>query len=183
MDEPLFCQGGFSPGGLNDVLQQHQLKAVREIDQIPASKLLSTSTDDLLSVIEPRVMVEPLDVDENHLEKRVEDVPPDRTRVSYNLPFQGDRQLWKLTPSSFSPNYPRGQITDHTLIVTFEERHLDPQSVRVQFDNNMKLVRSNLATSKQDVERSNQELRARLRDRIEQRRAKLERDRQLEDLL
>jgi hypothetical protein len=183
MDEPLFYQGGFGPGGLPDVLEQHRQNAVREIDQIAADRLLATPTEALLAEIKPRAMVEPLVVDEEHLDKHVEDVPPDRTRVRYILPFQGDQQLWKLTPSSFGLNHPRGQIKDHTLVVTFEERHLDPQAVRAQFENNMKLIRSNLATSKQDVERSNQDLRHSLRDGIERRRAKLERDRQLTDQL
>lgn len=183
MSASLFSQGGFGPGGLPEVLEQHRRQAVHKIDAIPADRLLATTTEDLLREVEPSVMVEPLAIDEEHIEKRVEDVPPDRTRVSYIVPFEGDRNLWKLTPSSFGVNHPHGEVRERVLIITFEERLLDPQTVRAQFENNLKLVRSNLQTSRQDVERSNQELLGALRGRIEQRRAKLERDRQLAEHL
>lgn len=180
-------------------LSDHQRKQMLgEIDGYNANQLLNTSTDDLAAYFAEKYS---LDVPVLHEERIAADqretqidvsqefnrVIHDRSRPFYingtlievEIPFSGDPGLFKVQPTTFTLNPPRAQIRNDRLLIAMQGTDLNPQSVRGNIDRSLSEIKTHLDCLRQTAEPFNASLATLARERIEARKAKLLKDRDL----
>ena len=120
----------FANGYLSEILRQNQQTRVGPaVDEIPKDQLLATPDTDIIEHIFAQLSIEPLVLHEDRMETTEEetkvDVSGDWRRDLHHhrgpfyapgyklcivIPFTGDSDLWKLTPSTGKMGYPHGDI-------------------------------------------------------------------------
>ena len=144
----------FTEGHLYEYLEQRKASAVAEVGRYDGNQLLVTPFDDVVSVLVEKFRVEPLQFDEASITTEQEEaqvetsrIPDGRwrygghqsavaaTRFRFYVPFHGDDVLFRLLPSSYTTNPPRGTISGTDLIITFMMQSPDPEALQAQFRN------------------------------------------------
>ncbi len=112
-----------------------QAKKIKELTSaVPPQTLLEKSVEEFVPNIEKEIRVEPLDLFENdvsvaqeetkvdvsqdfmrHIINRSRPFYIDGLRVSYYVPFKGDKELFKCKPNkfTFNPPYARVKVSSH----------------------------------------------------------------------
>lgn len=180
-------------------VDQHQRKLLAdEVAELGGDRLLNTSVDDLCAYLEAkyRVDVPTLRRDEIVADQRETqiDVSGDRRRyisdrgrpfyvpataVEVSIPFDGDAEAFRIRPTSYTSNPPRGRIGDRSLILKVEGTDLSADRVRAEIDATIAEVETYLQTLRGNAEGLNSQLNGLARGAIEQRRKKLLADRSL----
>jgi drug/metabolite transporter (DMT)-like permease len=107
------------------------------------------------------------------------------TKFSLHIPFDGERQVFLLRPSTFSMNPPAAEISNQELILTVEAPadSLDPAAVRSQLEDRLRQIETLLETARADVEEYNNGLRESARSLLDKRRQKVLADRALDEVI
>lgn len=192
----------FAEADLGAVLRGHEQKMLSEIDGIDGNQLLNSSADDLCDHFEveytvsvPQLAEDRISVDQS--EAKI-DVSQDHSRVIYDrskpfyiagtsvtffIPFEGDSELFKCRPSTFSVSYPRARISNGEIVLTYTRTDHDANAVRSDFERDFAHIRQTLERMQNDVAPFNASLRAKAKGRIDSRREKLLKDRGLASAL
>ena len=169
-----------------------------EIDTISSSLLLDKSTDDLVDSLMKKYQIEVPVIDElnpdiRHCETEI-DVSQDRhrmvidrnrsstvvgTSIKFIFKFSGDCSVFDVKLTSASLNPPRAAVNENQLILTITGANLASESVRQEIDDRIAKIKSGLEQHRLDSKSFNDQLRARIRNSIEQRKEKLHSDQKL----
>jgi len=190
MDDLLFSQYD-----LRGTMQNHEQRMFAEIDAIDGNRLLSTSVADLCDYFEQEYKIEAPHLDESKIQvsqaEAQVDVSYDRSRVfldrsqpfyitgtsiTFYIPYQGDANLFKCQPSTFTLNPPRASVTKSEVRLEYTLTHHDADKVKSTFERDLSEIRKWLEWIAKDVSPFNQSVRGKAYQRIEARREKLLKD-------
>ncbi len=183
-DEPLFSRlDGFS------VTRSQQAALEKEIAQYDPDALLGSGVEGLLHYFEEKYEIDVPVLDESRIEVTQEEIATEEpgrftpirrvgTAFTYHVPYAGFKELFSVTPSSYSINPPRGTILNDELQIRIERwGEEDRSSVRSEFEGRVQEIRSNLEQLRKDFAQFNRQRRDFAGARIEARKKKLLADR------
>jgi hypothetical protein len=188
--EPLF-----SKYELRRVIEAQEQAMYKEVDAVETNRLLNTGTEDWCNYLEDKYELEPLVLNEagitvDQADMRL-DVSGDTrrmifdrrqpfyvsvTRVSFYVPFCGDKDLLQCMPSTFKTMFPRAEIREAELIYTYATAEHDAEEVRREFDRDFGLTRDFVGFVNNDVGPFNNRVRGLAKTRVDARKAKLLKD-------
>jgi hypothetical protein len=166
-----------------------QRKLDEEIASYDGDALLSVSMDRLLDYFEkkyeldvPELVVDKIEVDVDERSRNVggifESYPQTGAIFIYHVPYSGSQGFFRVRPSSYNINPPRGFVTEGELQLTFERLgEADRGTVKDEAERLIQQVQSNLDQLRLDVGPFNSGLRDVVRARVEARRNRLLADR------
>ena len=172
-DELLFYQADW-----HNVTENQINSMSKELVGISGDRLLNTSVADLTDYLVAKygLDVPVIHKDGTYVEQEETEVDVSRdfrrvifdpsrphyitgTAVYFTVPFSGDHNMFRVRPSSFSLNPPRGTINRNTLVLTFAGVDLDQSSLIAGFDKRIKDIETNLSRQRQDAKSFNDQLR------------------------
>lgn len=181
----LFCEyDGFA------VIENQRRQLQAEVTGIPEQRLLNTSVEDLVRYLVEKYNLEvpALDVENavaDQCEAKVEvsgfmygldreetrSVPG--TRVTLEVPFTGDPQMFKVRPSTSNTSPPQAEIRGQSVIITQSGTQLSSEQVQAGFERTINDINQYLTWQRGDARGLNGQLPALARQAVEQRREKL----------
>ncbi len=180
-------------------VDQHQRAQLQEeVANLDGNRLLDTSIDDLCADFVKKYRADipilkrgEIEVDQREIQIDVSSDPMraiyDRsqpvyvtgTEIEIIVPFIGDAEAFKVRPTTYLFNPPRGIIKDEVLILSISGVDLDADQVSQEIENRLDTIDSHLTTLRVGADRLNNELDSIARQAIEQRRKKLLADQNL----
>ncbi len=188
-DQPLFIGGH-----LDEALRSAETSMKREVDAYDENKLLNTPAEDLASYFAEKFRVEPIELRENEISTDQTETTLDTRRipdgrfmygdhqpqiaasaVSFFVPFDGDPQLFKLRPNSFTLSPPRAAIREREreMVLTFTTHAPDAVRIKQEFNNQLGQVKNYLMAQRSQVDAFNKGLPGTARACIDTRRQRL----------
>jgi hypothetical protein len=101
------------------------------------------------------------------------------TEITYYVPFEGNSELFKYKPSTFTFNPPSGVVINQELCLSFECIDHDTESLKKNFQRELSEIRRWLAYISNDVKQFNESLPNEIEKQVKERREKLLKDRGL----
>ncbi len=166
----------FSEGKLSQVLRNRELKMLDEIKQAPAKDLVLERGEALIA----RHRIEPLKIHKDSSTATTSDVEIDiskdpnfgafhspinrgpvykqGTRVTYHVPFTGDRDLFRFTPNAYTQQPPVGNVSNTEVKFEYDRMEIDLDEVQRTFDADLKTLTEWAIHSTRDVSEFNQSL-------------------------
>lgn len=188
----------FVSGDLGDALRGAEDKLGQAAEAIPADHALARSADELVAELLERFRVEPLILDWEATTAAIDDAMIDvggdwsrglgprdgpvhvsGTKLTYHIPFVGERDLLKLRPSHFTFSPPRGVIGEHELLMIATSTPDHREALKATLEAEMAKVKTYVGHANADVGAFNERLEGTARQRVEERRAKVIGDREL----
>ncbi|MBU9477990.1 hypothetical protein [Burkholderia multivorans] len=180
-------------------VEQHQRNAVdQEVDAYHPDKLLNTSEDALVDYFlekyrmdVPQIQRDAISVDQRETRIDVSEDPlryvSDRSRpfhvsgtlVEVEIPFAGDEQFFRVQPSTFTLNPPRGEVRGSSLFIHVQGTTLQPAQVKQHIDSTVAEIETNLQHLRSAAEQFNRSIASHAQGRIAFRKQKLLQDRNL----
>jgi hypothetical protein len=182
----------FHDASLSEVLREHLSKLIKEIASLDTGYVLKASPAELEEHFYQKGFLEPLvlQAGQVHVESHTGvDVDVSRdfsravfpgerafvrgTRLTIAIPYEGDKQLWRFQPSSFSfSGYPDIEVLEDQVrfYVTFPDDAADTDRIRGQIQSDVGRLSEAAGTVKRDVEAFNASLGAQVRAAVEARR-------------
>ena len=180
-------------------VDQHQRAQLQEeVANLEGNRLLNTSIDDLCAYFVEKYRADipilkrgEIEVDQREIQIDVSRDPMraiyDRsqpvyvtgTEIEVIVPFIGDAEAFKVRPTIYSFNPPRGIIKDEVLILSISGVDLDADQVSQEIESRLDRIDSHLTSLRGSGDRLNNELDSIARQAIEQRRKKLLADQNL----
>ncbi|HPO87474.1 MAG TPA: hypothetical protein PLN86_16670 [Candidatus Hydrogenedentes bacterium] len=182
----------FAKNDLSEVLRAHEIKALDAIESFHADRLLNTSVEDLFQYFVAEYKVNPIRIFEDQIsvdqaETKI-DVSQDQlrlihdrsepfyvngTRVTFFVPFEGDKTLLYCRASTFSFNPPRAFVSEKEIQFVFDRFDHNADGVKAAFESAIGSFKQHLEWTNRDVNQFNAQLPQKIRQKIEQRREKL----------
>ncbi|MBR9793011.1 MAG: hypothetical protein GYB58_14790 [Gammaproteobacteria bacterium] len=174
-------------------VEQNQITQLKdEVANFHGDRLLNTSVDDLCQyfIDKYRIDVPILKLNEIVADQREtkvdvsndyryfgdrsgQPVRVDGSTVEITVPFQGDREVFNVQPTTYSLNPPRADITDGALILRFTGVNQTPVEVKGKIEKALKDIETNLENLRGTATRLNSSIGQTARDAINSRREKL----------
>jgi len=188
----------FSDMELSRVLEGEKARILETINSLDGDRMMNTGVEDWCNYYEQEFRVAPLSLHEDQAHAEQNEVQIDvsqdpmrfirdrsrpvnvpGTRVSLTIPFDGDKQLFRCRPSTFTLNPPRGMLDGTNLVLSFDALDHDAPKVKAELDRTLVQVRDSLKYANEQVETYNKSIRSLAKGRLEARRQKLLNDRGL----
>ncbi len=183
----------FNGGYLSDALRAQGQKMSDEINSLDENRILNTSEEDLCNYFIEKYKVEALQIDESQIQTDYDDAEIDvsrrrdydytghvtGTRITYYIPFTGDRNLFKLQPSHFNFNPPRADVGDSEIEMIYERTTSEAAQIESEFKSELANLKNYLKWVEGDVTSFNSSIRETASEGIKARREKILRDRDL----
>ena len=169
-----------------------------EINAIEGNRLLNTSADDLCDYFKEKYrfdvptlhedqivlsqMETPVDVSQDlvrHILDRSRPCYITGTTVEITIPFSGDKEAFKIQPTSFTLNPPFANVRNNSLILDITGIDMEPGNVRNRIDHTISEVKQYLGWLQADSNAFNEQIGQFARRHIESRRQKLLEDQKL----
>lgn len=186
----------FNKYELSSVIENHMQKMNEEINNLERNYVLSVSSDDLCKYYEHEYCINSIQLYKDKIYiKRHDDARVDvrhdpkraifdrsrphyvqGTSVTFALPYVGDEILFFCRPSSFSLNYPRAQITEDEIIMTYYVTDTDSANLKGDFFKRIKEIEEYLNTISTDIKPFNDTLSGQIKAAIESRKHKVLKD-------
>jgi hypothetical protein len=183
----------FSRQDLQAVLEHRRRQMLSVASQLPASDVTPDSQPATVERLVRDFSVSPLlihsdQVTQEHEEARVDvsrepgrDIR-DRSqpfyipgqRVRYFVPYEGDKELWELKPSSHTWNPPRAEITDDEVVFEFTVQGQAISETKGKYQAAIASAQQWIAWSTADVQGHNDQLRPMAVDAVKRRHEQLE---------
>ena len=186
----------FAAGDLSSVLDGRQREAARAVEAWEPEELLVTAEADIVRYLVDRYSLACPRLHRDQIEQLpvAEEVERARgawsgqtyerrqTKIVIVVPFDGERDVFKFRPSTYSLNPPRAVVGEGELSLTWvgEGSGTNPVSIRQHFDNEFDKIEQQLSVSCRDIDQYNARLRTLVTSAVAGRRAKLLADRNLE---
>ncbi|MCL5882975.1 MAG: hypothetical protein M1539_03255 [Actinobacteria bacterium] len=167
----------------------------QEIEDIEGNRLLNASVADLCDYFEKEYTVDPIQLNTEQITVDQEEAQidvsrdflrdvRDRTRpayikgtsISYFVPFEGDPELFKCQPSSFTLNPPQATIDGNDVVLTYPRLDHDKAAIEADFRRDLSEIERYLNWINAGVQAFNEGIKDKARVRIEARREKLLKD-------
>ncbi len=183
---------------IHDAIQAQREKTSEAVDELTGASILSRTVEEVVTEFVERFRLgvpvlnrkeiaqqptEEVDVDVSRDFRRAL-LDPSRpffvkgTAIRVAVPFDGEAVLFKYGISPLNSPIP-AEVRDGTVVLSYEGEHPDLEVVRKEFENRLDRIDNTLAMMRGPAEEWNRELPQLARNRLEQRRSKLERDREL----
>jgi hypothetical protein len=101
------------------------------------------------------------------------------TEISFRVPYNGDADVFRCVPSSFSLNYPYAEIERDAIVVRVVRQDQNPAEYRKEFDNTINQIQEALNQLRADCAGLEQKLRETASGHLAKRREKRQKDRSL----
>jgi hypothetical protein len=179
---------------IHDVVEHQRKKLRKAMEELPAQEILASPlealTDDIIERFRLDVPVmdrtgiaqmpnEEVDIDVSHDFRRVFHTPGPHyakgTALRIAIPFKGEAALFRYGSSTFNNPIP-GEIRDNTIILAYSAEHPDPSTARAEFENRLGRIETILQMVRGPADEWNKQLPSLVSSRLQERRAKLERD-------
>lgn len=184
----------FREGDTYSTFSHHLLRAIEEINSLDNEYVLKASDTELETHYIEKVTFEPIRIDESdfYIEERRStkiDVSHDFNRGGFGrehievpgtelliaIPFEGDSGLLRLRPSTFSlSGYPPIDIKDNVIVFSkrFPDDSANSERLKTKIENQVKSLASAAQNLTRDVERHNNEVPQKIRNALQQKRAR-----------
>lgn len=194
----------FFGDGLSDVLGAQPARLAAFVQDLSADAVLATPEEDMLDRLVGQFEIEcPVLRREDSYSPGAEDVKIDvsndrgraiigrgphhvpGTRFRLHVPFDGERDVFFLRPSTYSLSPPRAAVTRQELVMTVESPAdtLDPAAMGRRLEELLADIERHLERARPEIDRYNAELRDAARAALIRRREKVLADRALEQHL
>ena len=183
MDYLLFAQRD-----LRTALDQKLRWMQGKIDELDENRILNSSIDDLCDYFEAEYRVEPIVIDESRItqDSREAKIDVSRNPIYWGewtngsireifIPFEGEADLFKFQASTGTFNPPRGRVDTKTnnLVMTFKSTSDRYEGVADEVKSDIERLKRHIEFSNNDVAEFNSEIRQQARTRIESRRERI----------
>lgn len=164
----------FWEAAIFDVLQQRQEEIKAEVAAIPASAFDEIPDKQLVREVATKFKLELPILEEDRICQSSREVDVDvsgdpmrliwdRSRPFYvkaaeitvTIPFKGDVNLFRIRPSTFSTNPPRGEVEGTELHLSFRRIDNDGAALKRDFEQALASIKQHLGWLEQDVARFN----------------------------
>jgi hypothetical protein len=187
----------FSSGSLTDALQARSAEAEQEIDDWDPEALLNTPDSEIMDYLAGKYELTCPELHRDQLEQEPvseelrtgmgqfsgRPVEQRLTKIVVVVPFDGETDVFRLQPSSFTLNPPRAGVDGQgELRLTWlgdPDAGRDAAAIRRYFDGLLDNIERYLRSACADIEGHNARLRTQISYRLAQRKHRLQADRQL----
>ncbi len=188
----------FSRSSLADFLGSRENEVYSEIDSLPDDQLMNTNPDQLaeylhsqFSLDAPKIKGDEIAIDSGDtkvdVSNRFDYAVFDRTRPAYtdgmyftfHIPFTGSPILFEYQPQRFTYNAPMAEVREHEVVIEFQGTDSDSERFKERFDALHLSIQRYLGWVGEDVQEFNSSIKQKARGRIEQRRKRIMKARQL----
>ncbi|BAO05004.1 uncharacterized protein CBO05P1_285 [Clostridium botulinum B str. Osaka05] len=186
----------YSKGDLYNTIECHKQNIKKNIENQKSDYILNVNQDDYIEYLYNKYIINPLVLHEEEIsiiEQKEIDVDvshewdraiSDRTRPFYikgnsitiGIPYEGDRELFYLKPSTFSTIIPCGVVKDTDLLLTFENTNLTSEQIKSGLDKNIKLIKQYIDWQNESILPFNDNLKNYLKQLFFKRKDKLLKD-------
>lgn len=175
----------FNTSDLDSVLLEQAKKIKEWTSAVPPQTLLEKSLEELVPNIEKEIRVEPLDLLENdvsvdqeetkfdvsqdfmrHIRDRSRPFYIDGLRVSYYVPFKGDKELFKCKPNTFTFNPPHARVSAKEVIFEYDRADRNMVATKQLFERDLGNVRQWVAWGKQQIDDFNSSLASKIQHEL-----------------
>lgn len=189
----------FSEGDLSGTLENLKKKVRAEVAGVSQQQLSSATDEQLIDHFHSKFSIEPLTLYPDRAERSMTetmyetrdsftyDIPRGSSiqvpgvAVTVKVPYTGDPVLFRLRPSMFSMNPPRGDVVQsdksgvgHVVFsFAFNQHGLDPQGITADTNRAVNGTVTLAGNQKAQLEQFHRELRSTIGDALAQRRARL----------
>lgn len=184
----------FREGDLRATLENVEAKAVEEVNTLKPDYLLKVSEQDLIYSLAASHKVEPIELQRDQIvadgprevdityrgERAVmygeEQVTIRGTALTIVVPFRGEPMLFKLRPSKWNTNPPRGHVVGQELHLDFRGPDMKPEALKQEYERTLASVEQYVGWQKDTVKNHNEHIRNTIAKAVQQRKAKLRKD-------
>jgi hypothetical protein len=177
--------------------QDQQAKLQKEILEFNGNQLLNTSAEDLCAYLAENYRIDVPTLLEHQIFAEQGEVEIDisrdggrhfispgphfapGTKITVTVPFEGEAEMFKVRPSSYTLNRPRGTIRGQVLKLEFQGLNLDAKRVRAEIDSEIAKINQYLNNLRANVDAFNAKLHQLAHGCITSRRNKLLADQNL----
>jgi len=185
----------FNQANLSDALRVQLAAVTKEVDGISKDQFLANSDEQIIDHVYSKMAIAPLVIyrdqmsltepQESRTERRDTFGDPIRIPViktDLTIPYSGESDLWKMQPSTFTFNPPRGDYSSQrsndqagTLRVKLEftQAGYTSDAINQEVERNLKSIEDYLGWIKRDIESQNPQLQNEIRRQVAQRRERL----------
>ena len=171
-------------------MQGQRQSVLNEVGRLDEQRLLNSSVEDLVNYLVEKYRIEVPVLDVEHAVAAQQETtlqpgqdsfmaygrpraPQPGVLVTLEVPFAGDRDAFRVRPSTFNSNMPRATIAADRLVLTVSGVQLSSQQVQQEFDNQIANIQRHLDWLRADIDGLNHQLPSLARQTIDQRKAKL----------
>jgi hypothetical protein len=192
----------FDEGELQDVLRQREAKMYQEIEGYERNYILNASVDDLCNYLEQKYRMEPINLLTDNIEADTGDAKVDvsqdsmryirdrnrpfyieGTYVSFEIPFEGDPDLFKYVPTTRLLRYITARVYDQKVHFTFTRSDHNVEQVNRDFRSELDALQQQVSHANNDVNGFNSRLQSNARTKITNRRDKILKDQDMANAL
>ena len=185
----------FNSTSLSDALRAQLATVTKEVDEISKDQFLANSDDQIIDHVSSKMAIAPLIIHRNQMsltepqEARTERRDPfgDLIRIpiirtDLTIPYSGESDLWKMRPSTFTFNPPRGdysplrgndQAGTLRFKMEFAQGEYTSDAINNEVERNLKSIEEYLGWIKHDIESHNPRLQNEIGRKVAQRRERL----------
>jgi hypothetical protein len=182
----------FSKYSWFDISEHQKSQLKKMVADMEGDRLLNTSVGDLCSYLLEKFSVDvpvlyrdqivadqretKIDVrydSRRWIEDKSQPVYVPGTEIEISVPFDGDETVFKIQPTSYSMNPPRGTIKNNQLLIVISGTELTGDQVRSEIDNMLEKIEKCLETLRQNARTLANELPSIARQAVDSRRQKL----------
>jgi len=182
----------FVDGDLSATLDHQLAKARRAVEDLPEAEPRDLDSSVITERLLGQFRVDPIALTEGAISVQAQDADIDRrrvpgldwgfpddppsirgTRVTFNVPFTGDHNLFRLKPSTWTTVVPHAVLTRSELRFIYDVQSSEVPSMRAAFDRDLGLTRQWSGWVNDEVNRFNANLEANLTSAVAQRTARL----------
>lgn len=192
MRDYLFC----SKGDLSITIEAHKQNIKKDIESQSSDYILNVNESDYIEYLYNKYIINPLILHQEAMsivdqkEKNI-DVSHEWTRaifdrskpyyvkgncITIGIPYEGDKVLFYLRPSTFSSMVPSGIIKNNDLLLTYEGANLTDKEIKDNLDRDIKLIKQHIEWVNNDIRPFNENLMNYLQELFTNRKNKLLKD-------
>jgi hypothetical protein len=173
--------------------KEHQKKALTdEIAQFDENRLLNTSFADLSEYFASKYRIDVPVLRESEIVAELKEVQVDVSgdpmrfirdrsqpfyvpgaKVEITVPFDGEAEVFKIQPTTYTPNPPIAQIRGNTLVIEIQGTDLQTEEVKSSINRTISEIKGHLETLRRDASELNSQLPQLAQAPIERRKEKL----------
>lgn len=195
---PAVRQHLFVKGELRGFIENRKREAFNNIQSQDANYILNVSVSDFCKyLLQKYALVSPIleetkitvdqeekSVDVSHYPNRliIDESRPSYvkgTEITYYVPFEGNAELFKYKPATYTFNPPSGVVNNQELCLSFECIDHDTERLKQNFQRELSEIKKWLAWVSNDVRQFNESLPNEIEKQVKERREKLLKDRGL----
>jgi hypothetical protein len=185
----------FNHSSLGDALRAQLASVTKEVDGISKDQFLSNSDEQIIEHVCSKMEIVPLIIYRDRMsltepqETKTERRDPfgdliriPVIRIDLAIPYTGESDLWKMQPSTFTFNPPRGDYSSQRgndqagtlrFKMEFTQGEYTGDAINKEIEGNLKSIEEYLGWIKRDIESHNPQLQNEIRRHVAQRRERL----------